>query len=844
MQAVTRFYRKITFLIYAFFVAAVWFPWIVYGGRSYHLPGYIRMVQKAGGIVALSDGNPDFVASYYVFFLPVLAGILAAIYAGGMLAGKQMKILCKMVRWCEFLYTVAALILFPMVPLLWTYLLPLLCLAEYVAGQYIEQRDEIVKAARDRKERDRQEKEERKRRLDFPGRYGLDFFNMVLKNARYHSRNYIMLILSGTFLMLFLYLIFALKYTFQGIHTEEAVVGGRLQGILLEAVWIGLVMNAVLMALSFSYYIRNKMKEEKALVLLGIRSNALTAIMIIEYVGCLACSAVMGIFTGNIVFRILLAVLGRKLPVQACRMPVSSYCILIGIFAAAALLAAMVNAHVYERLRWEQAGLLTAASGAIPGISIWVGAAAGIYAIFCGVLRFGKREGGESEEFLLYFLFGAVLLLRFFKGAQMQRLKRDARRYYKEMCRELPFLKNFGQNMKKIYLLTVIAFLVMYPLTAVYAANASADTRKLYPYDFVCRARAEGAEAFREIREQYMLDVEEYPMTAVYTLMPNDISVTSSLKNLFFGEYAPVAGGRQVLLEPPVQAGISESAYRKLKEKAGEKTDALGLKGEDIFVVYQESSLTRAYVLDWSGSEERISLQTFHEGMDPNSYSAYTERKVVGQERAVLTGVCDGGKEQNLVVFSDDYFQTVYQGETLYLFQMGTSEEGAYDKVKAALEKAENRTGTLQFYDRKAMVQDTETERYLRQAAGLFMLLLTGLGGVYLLFIKFCFEMDEITARYRFLCCMGMREQEVKKTLHKEMLPFFLLPFLTAGVSAAIFTGLMFRARLYSQAETASYFRYALPVWLVYWLIQAAVFLFIRKALYSKIELIELGGES
>ncbi len=842
MNTIIKIYQKITCLVYVFFFAALWLPWMEIGNKSYHLPGYLRMVQKAGGIVAMTDGSPDFVASYYLFFIPVLAGILAVIYAVSLLAGRPFKVLYTMVRWCEFIYVAAAVILFPMVPLLWTYILPLLCLAEYVAGQYVAQHDEIAKAARERMERDRREKEERKRRLYFPGRYGIDFFRMVLKNAKYHIRNYIMLILSGTFLMLFLYLTFALKYAFQGVHTEEAVVGGRLQGILLEAVWIGLVLNAVLMALSFSYYIRNKIKEENALVLLGIRSRALTSIMVMEYTGCLACSAVMGILMGNIAFRILISALGKRLPVRACSLPVSSYLILIGIFAVAALIAAMVNGHVYEHMRWEQAGLLVTGTGEIPGISVWIGLAVGCYAIFSAVSQFGRREGGEGEELLLYFLFGMVLVIRFLKGVQVQRLKKTEHRYYRELFRKLIFIKSFGQNMKKIYLLTGIAFLVMYPLTAVYAVNAAVtDMEQQYPYDFVCRVSEEGTDAFEEIRDRYKLDAEEYPMTTVYTLMPNDISVTSSLKSLFFMEYASVANGRQVLVEPPAQAGIPASVYLKLKENAGKKVKARGPEGEDIFVVYQESLLTRAHVLDWSGTEESIFLQTACEGMDVNSYSAYTERRVAGQERDILTGVCDGGKQQNLVVFSDEYFQTIYQGEKLYLFQAGTAEKGFYEKVRAELQKAEEDTGMLHFYDRKASVQDTETERYLRQVVWLFMLILTGLSGIYLLFIKFCFEMDEITERYRFLSCMGMREREVRKTLQREMLPFFLLPFFAAGASAVMFTGLMFRVRLYSPSEMGQYLRYALPVWCGYWLIQAIVCLIIRGVLHSKIRF-EQGG--
>ncbi len=832
MKRLGKFYQMISILVYAFISGAVWLPWIVYNGKSYGLPGYIRMVREKGGIVLMTDGDSGMVASYYLFFLPLLAAVCALVYAAGRLAGKTIRLAGRMVQWCEFLYTVTAIILFPMVPMGWTYLLPLLCLAEFVTGQYVEQRDEILREARIREERDRLERDERKRRLYFPGRYSGYYYKMILKNVRFHIRNYVMLILSGTFLMCFLYLVFALWRAFQSVHTKEAIIGGEIQGILLSAVWIGLLLNAVLMGFSFSYYIRNKMREENALVLLGIRSKSLTSIMMMEYTGCLLCSVVLGIGLGSLLFRIMIAMVREKLSITLKWLPASTYLLMLSIFLLAALLAAAVNGHVYEHMRWAAAGVLAPKKNRIPARSGWIRGVLGIILIFIAVKGLIRRSGGEDTGFEGLYLLGVYWLLLCVMSAAMNRLKTDENRYYGQVFDNLIFLTRFRENLKKIYMLTLIAFFVMFTFASVYIGIAAAPAgEEQYPYDYVCAAAMGEEEFFAELGEDAQ-EMYEYPMVTTFTSRPNKISVIETIKSILTLRYTAVSNGREVLIDLPIQIGIPESVYMELKEKKhGEKPEALGLSGEEIAVVYQEDTSAKAHPLDWLRPKEGIHLQTMNPDMELYGFEAYKVKKVQKEERDILTGVCGGGMWQNLIVFSDAYFREIDQGERLYLLNAGE----AYDQVGQKLTDKVTREEAFTFYGRRENIRDMETERYLKQVVWLFMLVMTGVCGVYLLFIKFCFEMDEIVERYRFLHCMGMHEDVLKKTLCREMLPFFVLPFAAGGISAVIFTALTFTVRMYTGDEIGRYLLYAAPVWIVYWTVQAAVYHTIKGILLKKV---------
>lgn len=834
MKRLGKIYQAISILVYTFLFAAIWFPWMTYSGKNYSLPGYIRMVGQEGGIVALADGAPDMVASYYLFFLPMAASVFAGIYIVSRLLKKPLKLAYGAVRWCEFIYSAAALIFAPLVPMIWTYVFPVLCLAEYVFGQYVEQRDELLLAARLNKEREKSEKLERKRRLYFPGKYSSSYYKMILKNVRYHLRNYVMLILTGSFLMLFLFLVFALRHAFMEYHTVEAVTGGQTQKILLNAVWMGLIINAVLMGLSFSYYIRNKMREENILVVLGIRSKSLRSMMLMEYVGCLLCSGILGTLAGNVIFHILVGNLAGRFPVSEKGLPVTTYLGMWAVYAAAALIAAAVNSHVYDHMRWSASGLLAPKKNRIPGTLGWVLGAIGLV---CMVWSFGQlmgRGGGESEDRLADYLLGLILVLLCVQAAQMKRIKKKDERYFRYIFEKFPFLTSFGQNMKKIYLLTAVAFLVMYPLAAVYGGNGSAQAlEKQYPYDFVCMATTEEKEELLSLKEQYSLEIEEYPMATVFSLMPENISLVNAIKDIFALDYKAVSNGRQVMVTPPIQIGISESSYQKLKsEVRKEEGKGWNLTGEEIGVVYQEDVSAKAHLLDWSGAADTLNLQIMGPELELFSYSAFTERTVAGEERDILTGVYEEGKEQNLVVFSDEFFEEIYQNEQLYLLRSAGAD---YEAVEQWFSHRAEEDGSLRYYGSRAMIRDREAERYLKMVVWLFMLVMVGVSGIYLLFIKFCFEMDEIVARYRFLDCMGMHENTLKKTLRQEMLPFFLIPFAAGGGSGLLLTILMFRVRMYTSSEIFQYLQYVLPVWVIYWLVQTAVYLILKKVLLDKI---------
>lgn len=837
-------YRFVSAFLYIFFFYAVWASWITVDGKSYGTIGYIMHVIKAGGVQSVAKGDEGLTVCFFMFFLPAIAGVLSILYAISKFIGYSSKLLHRIIVWSVFIYAVTVLILCPMTPKLWTWIMPLLCVFDFVISQYFDQSDELIRADLERKERHKREEEERKRRLDFPGRYSSYFVKVILKNVKYHLRNYVMLVISGTFFMLFLFLIFALQYTFGSVHTEELLImGDGLQKILLEAMWVGLVLNTVLMSLSFSYYMRNKMREENVFIILGIRGKTLTNIMILEYIGCLACSILIGLVGGNMIYRIFAVALGKKLPVKASGLPLGYYAIILLIFASAALVAGAVNAEVYNHMRWEQQGFFKKKSR-LPGKWYVLWALFALGAICIALRAFASRNKGESILYLFLFLWGVYLLIRFVKGRVLRRVREGTD--YGRVFHQIPYLNAFKKNTNKLFLLCLVCFFVMYLFAVEFAGLAAApapDSREEYPYDFVCLAPRSEERLFEQIEKMDSVELYHYPMlSATVALADNQSqSVLGTFSSMLNGQFAKKILGQQV--------AVSESVYRKLKAYSGEQDAApLKLEGERIHIVYQEDISVSAHPLDWLYPEMGPYID-FGDGK-----GKYQD--VQSEERDMLFGMFEEGVEENIVVLSDEYFNSLYGRLTdekagqseLYLINV---EKSDYTAVKKSLKEFEarhqyNKYGTADFhylYERQQKIKDLETERYLKKVIWLFVLFMVGACGVYLLFVKFGFELDEIAARYRFLDCMGMREKELKATLRREMLPFWGVPLIVGGLSSVVFTFLTFHIRMYERAAIAGYLKYAIAIWLLYWGLQVLAYMIIRKMLLKAIYKTE-GGKA
>lgn len=228
----------------------------------------------------------------------------------------------------------------------------------------------------------------------------------------------------------------------------------------------------------------------------------------------------------------------------------------------------------------------------------------------------------------------------------------------------------------------------------------------------------------------------------------------------------------------------------------------------------------------------------------------YPPRTVKSEEIQILTGMFGRGMQENIVVFSDEYFETLKaEGPSdYYLLKVNQNNyQSVKDKLNKFAEKhRKDSSWDLEikpYYEKNQMVNDTQSERVLKLAVVGFEILMLCLSTMLIIGLKFVADYKEMKTRYQLLFNMGMRNEEQKRILRREIKPFFMIPSILAAGLAVCFTLQMFRLRMYGENQMLAYLKYLIPVWGIYFLVQACVYQCVKKKLYRTVVDNEGGGE-
>lgn len=251
--------------------------------------------------------------------------------------------------------------------------------------------------------------------------------------------------------------------------------------------------------------------------------------------------------------------------------------------------------------------------------------------------------------------------------------------------------------------------------------------------------------------------------------------------------------------------------------------------------------------------------------------TGYYFYKIAGEEIGSLTGVFQQGNRENLIVFSDEYFEkaqkmwesrniwtgesiedeagrienvTIYQGATkLVLLNCNENnldsiliEMEGFSKRHKDLERQvyinEYDTSVLYCYAKEDAVKKLNSERILRVTMNLFVIILFFVMRLVLILIKILSEKDENEKRLEFLTCMGMRQKNRIRLVRKELLRYyFIFPIGIAIGVAIIFTRAVFQARIYTAMDIIAYLKIMIPLWSAYFTI-LLIILYVMVSIY------------
>lgn len=821
---------------------SIFASWLSYRDETYTLYEFYAAVKRCGGLETFARGDNYIYPAYVFLILPALAGILSGVKTVFLIFRRRNRILAYIIYGLEGVYMSSYFAFGGYLPLIPAIACPILAFADFMVNKYREEYEEINRRSRELKAKEKKEKEERKRRLYYPGKYSKYYYHMVVQNIKYYKLGYILLIANAAISVTFLFTILGIENILENVHTSEVLLlGNGMQGIMKEAVATVVVINALMMGFSFHCYVKNKAAQERIMILLGTRRKLLRKTRIIEYAGCLVIALILGVLFGNVLISLFKAIIPQYLEIEEIKgVDGRVYFVTVLIFSAITLISLLVNNEIYEREKYKRT--IKIDKEKIPGNKIcFVYLMLGSIVSFIAGSNYSQRRYAESIYYIYLFIFGAVCVVISLCAIWVKWTEKG-KRHYKQIMTRIPFTCYFGRTSKMISIMLVIHFIVLSVYTIQFAGLMTVcPAEELYPYDFVCMAYSQDEAFFTELKAN-QIEVQRYPMVRVTSVEGDSFDWKDAASNKFMG----------VLWPQGQHIGISESTYMKLQKNLGIKTEKLNLKGEEIHIVYQQDSSFKAHPLDWYLDRKKPYLRIgqplrFYDFMDREML--YPPRIVKSEEIQILTGMFERGMQENIVVFSDGYFETL-EGEGPKEYYLLNVNEDDYQFVKERMELFEKKhledsswaAEIRPYYDKKQMIKDTESERLLKIVVSVFEIVMLVISTILIISLKFVFEYDELKERYQLLFRIGMRKKERRQVLRKEIKIFFIIPIVIAAVLAAGVTVGMFKLRMYGKTQVLEYLKCAIYVWGGYMLIQIGVYQWIKRKLYRIIGENEIGG--
>ncbi len=719
--------------------------------------------------------------------------------------------------------------------------------------------DEASKKAHEERMAKKAYRKERKRRLKFPGRYCRLHYRVLWKNLWHNQKDYFFLLLAGIVSVLFIFLgagLWNMLRNSAGSQNNDYIMLS-LSAIMMEFIVISIIITFLLLMLVLAFYRKKRMAGNGLFETLGVRSNVMFAAWMVEMTAAFIISVAAGLLLGNVLLRLIRTGIEKIFPeLGSLPMPESMmYMMTVFIMFLVSLLA-YGFAHDIDTGQKSADGRAAAVrQEPMPGKYRMVLLALGVFLIGVSLSLFGQRRMSENIYLLCLFFAGMYLAFRNGLGMYLERKRKNMGKYLRDLPKEQMVYYRFQTTVKYMMLFLVLDVCVLFFFSMRVSSNQAAQkAENIYPYDYVCMANdgdEKDRELFDKLKEECKAKITTLPMMRVTTLD------ATSEPNKFL-EVVPFQGQN---------IGVSESTYRELMKLAGEEPkEDLGLSdnGKNIHIVYQQDEGTDAKPLDWyMGVKEPF----VHIGQPLLNHSPYTRREtypireIAGEERVILTGGFRKGIYENIVVFSDAYFEKmkddwkstdIWTGEPVEpeeaklevnihewpdQLQLVHVPEAYLNQADEIIQMFRENHAYDEFFDsqvqsaysKREEIQQRNIERLLESGVNGLVILLLLAEGVFLLYMKAKMDLPEMKVRYQFMENFGMREKERFACAKREVSRFVWVPLLLSVPFVLVFTVETFWMRMPTKDMLLRYAGYEAVIWFVYVAVKILVLKFLER---------------
>lgn len=877
--------RKIVSLIFYILNLGLFiFPWIQVGEENYNILKF-AMVQAKSGVAPLMEqagvplGQLGLIqgAVGIEVFLMLLYLVLSVIYIVTVLCNKKKALNLAVLavgvvtaylhnQFPGTIKTLAPSELTTAISLFFI-LIPTI---EYFTTMVMDRWDETVTESRAFEAEEKAWKEEVKRRLAFAGKYDRPFYHVVWKNFKANWKDYILLLFCCILIISFVVVGFgvqklmSIEYSLAGIQ----VLNG-LGAILINAIMPLAIVSVFIIVMLLFYYLKCRAKNYGVFLTLGMRRKALYYFAGLEFASVFLIAVVFGSILGTVVLLIFThyseILIGMAMDFSAIGVMtyLKAFLTVILVFGVSALAAK----EIFVDFNVGKSTDLRAIGEPFPKKFRKVILAAGVVVcVFC-LWQYSLVKNFEKVHFLIGYFAGLFVVIRYGLAEYLLRSRRKKKYLHRAVTESQLFHKSKTASGYIIALAIMQICVMFYFSFQVISPVIVEDNDTIFPYELVCIADDEDNDIFQSLVEDHGVLCFSVPMVRV-------TNYDTTEKWEARGEVAPQ--GQHI--------GISETQYHALKKLLDPEYEAkdLGLdaEGECVYIVHQQDKSTKAQPVDFYGTAKRPILmagQPTQGNIDVARLSrnhndtAFRYRKIVGEEFGSLTGAFRQGLRENIIVFSDEYFEVAKdlweitdinsgilmnsQYYEMFYKDFGVAKKGPtklvlfedipeekMEIVEKYMQEFKERHADDEAYDASVSslywkqdgVKNLQTERFMKMVMNILVIAIFFVMNIILVAIKMLSELDANRRRADFLTCMGMYKKDRDKLIYKEILvDHHLIPMVISMVSALAFTFVVFHARMYTMSDIQNYLKYMLPMWGVY-LVASTFVIGILSIIYAR----------
>lgn len=688
-------------------------------------------------------------------------------------------------------------------------------------------------------------------------------WRLLGKNLRKNKKKFF-LFFSSTFLsVVSIFTLVLLRDVLQSLQSSVLRLSKGMLGTMVHGMAVIAVVTGITLMMSLRTYVISRKEDYELLRVLGIPVDKQKKLQLLEYVGSMVMSAVFGALVGICIVFGMRAVMRHVSPYfEGIRVPqFSSYLAAAGICILLFVFCLLINNEVAV-----ETGLASIRKNSFeksklpPEFTKWIGFI-GLGFVLLGMFVYlGLRDFGEGTLYIVVFFAGALILWLFWGGLFFRKKEAQCEHHPEKMIRWNVFYHRYYSKSFKRFLLFVLTFFLLFYYAAQVAGCFPLGLgKKEFPYEFVLKTRADDEkmqELLELLKTEYQAEIQMFPAVNVVTERGDEF-VKDALGTGNCGQ----------------NIAIPESVYRKFTGKS------LNLTGENAYVVFQQVSGDKAHPIDYA----TISEMAIHFGSAYIHSGYLTEReifriyKIQGQERRVVLGYLGKGYNENIVVFSDEYFQQVvkkgieqdlatkwYWGpETDPRFANQDEPEKAenypdsmvvikveskdVDTIEALIQEYEQNLpferkvqgiydATVKLhYNSKEIIKETIAERTLK-------LIICGLQFVFLMFVMLYLlylnmneDYDMKKRQFEFLRCLGLSKKEAAGAVLYEASFTAYMPVIIGSVVSLIYAVGVPRLRVYTKAEWLHYLPIMGMIWMIAAVVYFAVFYLMKRNVRRKI---------